>query len=69
MSLESGTKLNLQYMIQEIMEDYEKEELYDAFKDSENFSIEELRSIYEEDEFSDAELRIVRIQFISDIGN
>ena len=56
-------------MIKEMMEDYEKEELYDAFKDSNNFSIEELRSIYEEDEFSDEELRIVRIQFISDIGN
>ena len=67
--VESGTKLDLKYMIKEMMEDYEKEELYDAFKDSENFSIEELRSIYEEDEFSDAELRIVRIQFISDIGN
>ena len=67
--MESGTKLDLQYMLDEMIDDYEQEELFDFFKDSENFSIEEARKEYEEDEYSDEELRIARIQFISKIGN
>ena len=67
--VESGTKLDLQYMLDEMIDDYEQEELFDFFKDSENFSIEEAREEFEEDEYSDEELRIARIQFISKIGN
>ena len=67
--VESGTKLDLQYMLDEMIDDYEQEELFDFFKDSENFSIEEARKEFEEDEYSDEELRIARIQFISKIGN
>lgn len=67
--VESGTKLDLQYMLDEMIDDYEQEELFDFFKDSKNFSIEEAREEYEEDEYSDEELRIARIQFISKIGN
>ena len=67
--VESGTKLDLQYMLDEMIDDYEQEELFDFFKDSENFSVEEAREEFEEDEYSDEELRIARIQFISKIGN
>tara|TARA_B100000683_G_scaffold168219_2_gene162163 strand:- start:1188 stop:3368 length:2181 start_codon:yes stop_codon:yes gene_type:complete len=67
--VESGTKLDLQYMLDEMIDDYEQEELFDFFKYSENFSIEEAREEFEEDEYSDEELRIARIQFISKIGN
>ena len=67
--MESGTKLDLQYMLDEMIDDYEQEELFDFFKDSDNFSIEEAREEYEEDEYSDEELRIARIQFISKVGN
>ena len=38
--VESGTKLDLQYMLDVMIDDYEQEELFDFFKDSENFSIE-----------------------------
>ena len=40
--VESGTKLDLQYMLDEMIDDYEQEELFDFFKESENFSIDEL---------------------------
>ena len=56
--VESGTKLDLQYMLDEMIDDYEQEELFDFFKDSKNFSIEEAREEFEEDEYSDEELRI-----------
>ncbi|MAO72307.1 MAG: DNA helicase RecQ [Flavobacteriales bacterium] len=67
--VESGTKLDLQYMLDEIIDDYEQEELFDFFKDSVNFSLEEAREEFTEEEYSDEELRIARIQFISKIGN
>ena len=51
------------------MDDYEQEELFEFFKVSENFSLEETRDEYGEDKFSDEEIRIARIQFISEVGN
>ena len=56
--MESGTKLDLQYMLDEIIDDYEQEELFDFFKDSVNFSLEEAREEFTEEEYSDEELRI-----------
>ena len=67
--VESGTKLDMQYMLDDMMDDYEQEELFDFFKESEHFSLEEAREEFTEDEYSDEELRIARIQFISKIGN
>ncbi len=67
--VESGTKLDMQYMLDDMMDDYEQEELCDFFKESEHFSLEEAREEFTEDEYSDEELRIARIQFISKVGN
>ena len=67
--VESGTKLDLQYMLDDIMDDYEQEDLFEFFKESNNFSLEEAREEFDEDEFSDEEIRIARIQFISKVGN
>ena len=67
--VESGTKLDMQYMLDDMMDDYEQEELFDFFKESEHFSLEEAREEFTEDEYSDEELRIARIQFISKVGN
>ncbi|MBT5858434.1 MAG: DNA helicase RecQ [Flavobacteriales bacterium] len=67
--VESGTKLDLQYMLDDMIDDYEQEEVFDFFKESENFSLEEAREEFEEEEYSDEELRISRIQFISKVGN
>ena len=67
--VESGTKLDLQYMLDDMIDDYEQEEVFDFFKESEKFSLEEAREEFEEDEYSDEELRISRIQFISKVGN
>ena len=67
--VESGTKLDMQYMLDDMMDDYEQEELYEFFKNSENFSLEEAREEFSEEEYSDEEVRIARIQFISKVGN
>ena len=41
--VESGTKLDVQYLLDNMMDDYEQNELSDFFKESQNFSLEEAR--------------------------
>ncbi|MEE2700219.1 MAG: DNA helicase RecQ [Bacteroidota bacterium] len=67
--VDSGTKINLSYLINEVLEDYQIEELEEELTQSEEASFEELRGIFDEDEYTDEELRMVRIQFISQMGN
>ncbi len=67
--VESGTKVNLSHILNEMMETEELEEIHDFFKTTETFSFDEARTEFEEDEFSDEEIRLLRIDFISKIGN
>ena len=67
--VESGTKINLDYYINDIMDEYQIDELNDFFKHSEEASFNESRSEFDEDEYTDEELRLFRIKFISDVAN
>ena len=67
--VESGTKINLNYYLDDIIDEYQEEELSDFFKNSESATFEEARSEFEEDEYTDEELRLYRIKFISDVAN
>ena len=67
--VESGTRLDIDYLLSTMMDQDEQEDLIDFFKGSNDFSLEEARQEFDEDEFSDEEIRMVRIQFISKIGN
>ena len=67
--VDSGTKINLSYLINEMFEDDQIEELNEVLTESEEASFQELREEFDEDEFTDKELRIMRIQFISQMGN
>ena len=67
--VDSGTKINLSYLINEILEDYQLEELNEVLTESEEASFNELREEFNEDEYTDEELRMTRIQFISHMGN
>lgn len=64
----SGTKLNIDYFIEEVMDDEHVDEIYDYFQNSETDhmaeAIAELGDEYEEDE-----IRLVRIKFISEMAN
>ena len=64
----SGTKLNINYMIDEIFDEDQQEELYDYFIDSEsddiNIAIDEFDGDYEE-----LDLKLYRIKFINDVSN
>ena len=67
--VDSGTKINLSYLIKEILEDYQIEELDEVLTESDEASFQELREEFDEDEYTDEELRMSRIQFISHMGN
>ena len=67
--VDSGTKINLSYLINGILEDYQLEELNEVLTESEEASFNELREEFNEDEYTDEELRMTRIQFISHMGN
>ena len=64
----SGTKLNIDYFLEEVMDEDHIDDIYDYFADSDTDSletaIESLGGDYTEDE-----IRLVRIQFISDMAN
>lgn len=64
----TGTKLHLDYIIREMMDTDEQEELFDFYRETENADLEEAIKEYG-DVYSEEELQLVRIKFISDLGN
>ena len=65
----SGTKLNIDYFLEEIMDDDHIDEIYDYFSNSETDSLEEALAELGESEYSEDEVRLVRIKFISEMAN
>ena len=63
----SGTKINIDYYLEDIMDEEDIEEIVDYFKDSES---DDLKSAMEElgDVYSEDEIRMVRIKFMSEMG-
>ena len=64
----SGTKINIDYMINDFFEEEQQEELYEFFIETEsddiNIAIEEFQ-----DEYEESDLRLYRLKFINDISN
>jgi ATP-dependent DNA helicase RecQ len=67
----SGTKLNLDYYIDEVLENEKQEIIYDYFLNSETDSIEEaVEALKDEDsDFDEDNLRLMRIKFLSEYAN
>ncbi|MFC2529829.1 DNA helicase RecQ [Segatella oris] len=64
----SGTKLNINYFIEEVIDDDHVDDIYDYFCESETDSLE--AAINElGDEYSEDEIRLVRIKFLSEMAN
>ena len=64
----SGTKLNINYFIEEVIDDDHVDDIYEYFSESETDSLE--AAITElGDEYSDDEIRLVRIKFLSEMAN
>jgi ATP-dependent DNA helicase RecQ len=65
----SGTKLNLDYYVEQIMDDDRQDELYDYFLNAESDSISKALEELEDEDYSEEELRLMRIKFLSEYAN
>lgn len=68
--IQSGTKINIDYYINEVLDEDHQDEVYDYFmEDAESESIDEALAELGEDEYSEEDIRLMRIKFISELGN
>ena len=64
----SGTKLNIKYWVDEMLDDDQQEEIHDYFMESESDDIEDALKEFDGD-YDINELRLMRIKFISEVAN
>ena len=64
----SGTKLNINYWIEDILDEDQQEELYDYFLEAETDSIEAALEEFDGD-YDEEELKLYRIKFLSEVAN
>jgi len=60
----SGTKIDINYYINEVVDPYHQEEIIEYFREADE-ALKELG----EDEFNEVEVRLMRIKFMSEVGN
>ncbi len=64
----SGTKLNINYWIDDLLDEDQQEEIHDYFMESESDKIDDAIEEFDGD-YDDEELRLYRIKFISEVAN
>lgn len=65
----SGTKLNLNYYIDEMIEEDRQDEVYDYFRATETDSIDNALAELGTDDYTREEVQLMRIKFLSELGN
>jgi ATP-dependent DNA helicase RecQ len=65
----SGTKVNINYYINSLIDEDKQEEIYDYFKNSETDSIVEALKELGEEDYTEEEIRLMRIKFIAELGH
>ncbi|NNL08023.1 MAG: DNA helicase RecQ [Croceitalea sp.] len=64
----SGTKLNLAYWVDEVLDEDQQEEIHDYFLETDSDSIEKALKEFE-GEYEEEELRLYRLKFMSEVAN
>jgi ATP-dependent DNA helicase RecQ len=67
--VESGTKVNINYYIDDIMDEEKQDEIMDYFKESATGNVAEAMRELGENDYTEEEVRVMRIKFLSDYGN
>jgi ATP-dependent DNA helicase RecQ len=67
--VESGTKININYYIDDLMDEEKQDEIMEYFKESDTDSVEAALKELGENDYSEEEIRVMRIKFLSDFGN
>jgi ATP-dependent DNA helicase RecQ len=65
----SGTKLNLNYFIDEVIDEDRQEEVFDYFRSAEVDSIDDALVELGTDDYTREEVQLMRIKFMSELGN
>ena len=65
----SGTKLNLDYYIDQILDQEKQDEIYNYFMDSKTDDIHTAIKELDDETLTEEDLRLMRIKFISEMGN
>ncbi len=65
----SGTKLNLDYAIDEWLDEYDQEEILEYFKSCETSSLQIAQQELSDNDYTWEQLKIMRIKFLSVVGN
>lgn len=65
----SGTKLNLNYAINDLVDEYEQEEIMEYFKQCETSSLQVAQEELSEGNFNWEQLKLMRIKFLCEYGN
>ena len=64
----SGTRLNIDYFLEEVMDDDHVDDIYDYFRESETDNLDAAQDELGPD-YSEDEIRLVRIKFLSEMAN
>lgn len=65
----SGTRINLDYYINDILDEDHQEEIFDYFRNAKTDSIADALKELGEDDYSEDDIRLMRIKFMSEMGN
>ena len=65
----SGTKLNIDYYLNEIMDEEKLDDIFEYFREAETESIDDALAELGEEYFTEEEIRLVRIKFFSELAN
>jgi ATP-dependent DNA helicase RecQ len=66
----SGTKINIDYFINEVLDEDHQDEIFEYFREeAETESIEDALTALGEEEYTEEDIRLMRIKFISELGN
>jgi ATP-dependent DNA helicase RecQ len=65
----SGTHLDINYYINEKIDEYHQEDILEYFSEAETDSVEEALAELGEPEYTEEEIRLMRIKYLSEVGN
>jgi ATP-dependent DNA helicase RecQ len=69
MIVTSGTKLNLDYYIEENIDEYSVDDILEYFMEAESDSVDDAYNVLKEDDVTRDEIQIMRLKFLSDMAN
>ena len=65
----SGTKVNIDYYLEDAVDEYAREEIYDYFMEADTDSVDTAYSELKDEDITIEEIQLMRIKFMSEMAN